>query len=209
MQDLDCTFPIQVMSDLHLEFSFRGPENNVIPGYDAFDCKPCSPVLALLGDIGLVSHEGLFVFLRRQLLKYEKILYVMGNHEFYSSCYVCIYFFPFTCYLLIYRCRNSQRLGWNYLPMKSRSKETQKMPLGSLSCWTKQESISTPEPPSSGVPFGRISPPPLLKKSDFDLMTLSGSLNGLSRPTTQRIEQMQPGLTRSVQKSEQKNRIAV
>jgi len=68
--------------------------------------------------------------------------------------------------------------------MKSRSKETQKMLLGSLSCWTKQESISTPEPPSSGVPFGRIFPLPLLKKLDFDLMTLNRSLNGQSRPNS-------------------------
>jgi len=95
MQHSGCAFPIQVVSDLHLEFSFRGQGNSTMAGYDAFDCKPCSPVLALLGDIGLVSHEGLFVFLRRQLLKYEKILYVMGNHEFYSGSYVCIYFFCF------------------------------------------------------------------------------------------------------------------
>jgi len=95
MRGLGCAFPIQVMSDLHLEFTFRGPGNSGIAGYNAFDCKPCATVLALLGDIGLVSHEGLFVFLRRQLLKYEKILYVMGNHEFYSGSYVHICFFPF------------------------------------------------------------------------------------------------------------------
>ncbi len=76
------------MSDLHLEYSFPGAGNSTVAGYDAFDCKPCTSVLALLGDVGLVSEDGLFVFLRRQLLKYEKILYVMGNHEFYNSYYV-------------------------------------------------------------------------------------------------------------------------
>ena len=74
----------QVMSALHLEYSFHGPGNSTIAGYDAFNCKPCAPVLALLGDVGLVSQYGLFVFLRRQL-----ILYVMGNHEFYYSYFVC------------------------------------------------------------------------------------------------------------------------
>ena len=89
IQCLGHAFAIQVMSDLHLEYSFHCPGNSTVAGYEAFDCKPCAPVLALLGDVGLVSQNGLFVFLRRQLLKYEKILYVMGNHEFYDSYFVC------------------------------------------------------------------------------------------------------------------------
>ena len=109
---LDYAFPIQVMSDLHLEFPFRGPGNSTIAGYDAFDCKPCAPILALLGDVGLVFQDGLFVFLRRQLLKYEKILYVMGNHEFYLSSYVrqiLLFHLPLVNDLLTIR--NTQRPG--------------------------------------------------------------------------------------------------
>ena len=92
IRSLGHAFAIQVMSDLHLEYSFHRPGNSTVVGYEAFDFKPCAPVLALLGDVGLVSQNGLFVFLRRQLLKYEKILYVMGNHEFYDSYFVCQFF---------------------------------------------------------------------------------------------------------------------
>jgi len=76
------------MSDLHLEFYFRQQGGGAGPGYSAFDCAPAAPVLALIGDIGLASHDGLFTFLERQLHKYEQILYVMGNHEGYENTYV-------------------------------------------------------------------------------------------------------------------------
>ena len=101
MRGSDCAFPIQVMSDLHLEYKLCGPGNTTVAGYNAFDCEPCAAVLALLGDIGLASHNGLLVYLRRQLLKYEKILYVMGNHEFYDSSYVCIKCILFSTLLLL------------------------------------------------------------------------------------------------------------
>jgi hypothetical protein len=74
---------IQVMSDLHLEVLFRCPGGDSAPGYDVFDCTSSSPILALLGDIGLAVQDGLFIFLQRQLFKYEKIFFVMGNHEYH------------------------------------------------------------------------------------------------------------------------------
>jgi len=70
------------MSDLHLE---NYPSRDSLPGYEKFDCTPSSPILALLGDTGLVAQDGLFPFLQRQLLKYEKIFFLMGNHEYYHS----------------------------------------------------------------------------------------------------------------------------
>ena len=76
------------MSDLHLEGTFHCPGGDTLPGYDVFNCRPFSPVLALLGDIGLTAQDGLFVFLQRQLSKYEKIFFVMGNHEYYRTSYV-------------------------------------------------------------------------------------------------------------------------
>ena len=79
---------IQMMSDLHLEFYFNRPGMGSQPGYQVFECSPAAPVLALLGDIGLCKHDKLFSFLERQLKKYEKIFYVMGNHEGYQSTYV-------------------------------------------------------------------------------------------------------------------------
>jgi len=80
--------PIQIMSDLHLELFFPRPKGiGVQPGYSVFECAPSARILALLGDIGLVSHGGLYEFLERQLHKYRHILFVMGNHEGYRSTY--------------------------------------------------------------------------------------------------------------------------
>jgi hypothetical protein len=77
------------MSDLHLEFYFNRPGTGSHPGYQVFECSPAAPVLALLGDIGLCKHDDkLFDFLERQLKKFEKIFYVMGNHEGYQLTYV-------------------------------------------------------------------------------------------------------------------------
>jgi|ERR1700722_9263727 len=94
------------MSDLHLEVSFCGSRD--VPGYDAFDCKPFAPVLALLGDIGLVTQEKLFGFLRCQLLKYEKVFFVMGNHEFYHSSYVSRFLSPSLPFVMIGLRRRTQ-----------------------------------------------------------------------------------------------------
>ena len=81
--------PIQIMSDLHLELFFpRSGSIGVRPGYAVFECIPSARVLALLGDIGLAAHGGLYDFLERQLHKYRHILYVIGNHEGYQSTYV-------------------------------------------------------------------------------------------------------------------------
>jgi hypothetical protein len=67
---------IQILSDLHLE---------VIGNYDAFEVMPQAPYLALVGDIGAVSDEGFFSFLRRQLAQFRAVLFVPGNHEAYHS----------------------------------------------------------------------------------------------------------------------------
>jgi len=73
---------IQLMSDLHLEIE-RGDEMD----YERFDIPPVAPILALLGDIGVVQDERLFVFIRGLLRKFETVLYVLGNHESYRSTY--------------------------------------------------------------------------------------------------------------------------
>jgi len=78
------------MSDLHLEFPFKTPQGKMVKGYEVFECEPSSPNLALLGDIGICAQDGLFKFLERQLKKYSKIFFVMGNHEGYHSSYVSV-----------------------------------------------------------------------------------------------------------------------
>ncbi|KAI1352586.1 Ser/Thr protein phosphatase superfamily [Xylaria sp. FL0043] len=68
---------LQVISDIHLE----SPK-----AYDIFEITPKAPYLALLGDVGYVSHEqGYFDFLRRHLLKFRTIFLVLGNHEPWHS----------------------------------------------------------------------------------------------------------------------------
>ncbi|KAA8651594.1 hypothetical protein EYZ11_002220 [Aspergillus tanneri] len=64
----------QILSDLHLENPCA---------YDAFDVPPQAPYLALLGDIGNVRDEGLFLFLEVQLRKFQIVFFLLGNHEPY------------------------------------------------------------------------------------------------------------------------------
>lgn len=84
----DDVVAVQLMSDLHLEFHFKQHDGETVPGYEAFDITPVAPTLALLGDIGVTVDDGLFSFLEKQLRGFERVLFVMGNHEGYNSSYV-------------------------------------------------------------------------------------------------------------------------
>ena len=76
---------IQICSDLHIEFhaSYADIPKDII--------VPASPILALLGDIGLpfqVDDQGIRVyeqFLLDQAERFEKVFVIAGNHEYYSS----------------------------------------------------------------------------------------------------------------------------
>lgn len=57
----------QVILDLHLETSQL---------YD-FDIKQTAPNIALLGDIGQVIDDGVFIFLERLLSKYWNVFYLL------------------------------------------------------------------------------------------------------------------------------------
>lgn len=61
----------QILSDLHLETQ---------ASYN-FHFKQTAPNLALLGDIGHVGDDALFVFLEKQLHRYWNVFFVLGNHE--------------------------------------------------------------------------------------------------------------------------------
>lgn len=69
---------IQIASDLHLEFYPKGhyPEDILTPS---------APVLALLGDIGIPHQESYARFLGQMSSKFELVLVVLGNHEFYQT----------------------------------------------------------------------------------------------------------------------------
>lgn len=71
---------IQIVSDLHIEF------------YDASTTKdldflitPQAPILALLGDIGYACSDQLRDFLHSQCDRFEKVLFLAGNHEYYNK----------------------------------------------------------------------------------------------------------------------------
>jgi hypothetical protein len=66
----------QILSDLHLE----SPQ-----AYDLYEFPVTAPNLALLGDIGNVRDAGYFLFLRKQLGRYERVFVVLGNHEPYYT----------------------------------------------------------------------------------------------------------------------------
>lgn len=80
---------VQLMSDLHLEFHMQpkkgGPSGK---GYDVFDFLVLAPNLALLGNIGIAAQAGLFEFFVRQVKRFERVFFVMGNHEGYNGTYV-------------------------------------------------------------------------------------------------------------------------
>jgi len=64
----------QIYSDLHLEIWNKMPEIVVKSKY-----------LILAGDICQISHQLFYNFLDYCSLKWEKIFYVPGNHEYYSK----------------------------------------------------------------------------------------------------------------------------
>ncbi|KAF3480530.1 ser/Thr protein phosphatase [Arthroderma uncinatum] len=67
---------IQIISDLHLETP---------SGYDSFEIPPKAPHLALLGDIGNVRDKAFFPFIEAQLLRFQTVFFLLGNHEPYHS----------------------------------------------------------------------------------------------------------------------------
>lgn len=69
---------LQLMSDLHLETP------RMLPMYTEFHIEPKCPYLALLGDIGSAHDARLFAFLEEQLVQFEVVFYVLGNHEPYQ-----------------------------------------------------------------------------------------------------------------------------
>lgn len=72
---------IQIVSDLHLEYWVEKKVFNFI--------KPTAPILALLGDTCCCVDEAEFNTFKRFILemlpKYEMIILIPGNHEYYTT----------------------------------------------------------------------------------------------------------------------------
>lgn len=71
---------IQIASDLHLEV--YQDDKMMIP-HDII--VPQAPILALLGDIGLAYTPALKDFLHLQADRFQHVLYIGGNHEYYNK----------------------------------------------------------------------------------------------------------------------------
>jgi len=75
------TLKIQIASDIHSEFWSQKKTFNFL--------KPSAPILALLGDIGCVGSDDDFEIYKRfvteQLSRYEHVILVAGNHEYYYN----------------------------------------------------------------------------------------------------------------------------
>ncbi|KAJ6784001.1 hypothetical protein PWT90_07778 [Aphanocladium album] len=71
---------IQLLSDLHLEVGQQ---------YASFAAFPqTAPYLLLAGDVGrLADYQGYAGFLAAQAARYERVLLVLGNHEFWGLRY--------------------------------------------------------------------------------------------------------------------------
>lgn len=65
---------LQIASDLHLERPSRRRQALI----------PRAPYLALLGDIGNPASEDFHSFLSTQCASFERVLFVPGNHEYWS-----------------------------------------------------------------------------------------------------------------------------
>ncbi|KIY43830.1 Ser/Thr protein phosphatase superfamily protein [Fistulina hepatica ATCC 64428] len=71
--------PVQILSDLHIEIE-RSSESNLY----TYDFPASAPNLALLGDIGWSCDDRLFNWLKGQLKRFERVFFLIGNHEPYG-----------------------------------------------------------------------------------------------------------------------------
>ncbi|KAL9646661.1 hypothetical protein ABK040_001084 [Willaertia magna] len=71
--------PIQIVSDIHLEFE---NVDKLMP-----QIQPKAPLLALLGDIGNPFQNNYEQFLNDLSTKFHQLIVVLGNHEFYDNEY--------------------------------------------------------------------------------------------------------------------------
>ncbi|KAF8912094.1 Ser/Thr protein phosphatase superfamily protein [Gymnopilus junonius] len=72
-------FPLQILSDLHIEIE-RSSEASLY----TYDFPAIAPNIALLGDIGWSCDDRLFDWLRAQLERFERLFFLVGNHEPYG-----------------------------------------------------------------------------------------------------------------------------
>ncbi len=71
------TLTLQVASDLHLEFMRTADFEDIL--------TPSADVLALVGDIGVPTHNLFEEFLSWCAKRFEQVYFIHGNHELYTQ----------------------------------------------------------------------------------------------------------------------------
>ncbi len=74
---------IQILSDLHLEVP--PPRQSRLADSYQYTFPVQAEILALLGDIGATTDDGLFDWLHAQLKRFKAVFFLSGNHESYGS----------------------------------------------------------------------------------------------------------------------------
>jgi predicted phosphohydrolase len=74
----------QLFSDIHLELIRCKKLDNIMTTHIPL-IRPQAPILILAGDIGKLSEQKFFEFIKYCSENWQHVLYVMGNHEYYSS----------------------------------------------------------------------------------------------------------------------------
>jgi predicted phosphodiesterase len=72
---------IQILSDIHLEYY------DYYPGLHYF-LKPSAKILILAGDICYYKHEFFLKFFKEASFFFKYVLFVPGNHEYYTSTFI-------------------------------------------------------------------------------------------------------------------------
>jgi predicted MPP superfamily phosphohydrolase len=76
---------LQYVSDLHVECLTTQETTQLAESIT--QAVPDASVIVLAGDIGNTSSDTLYTFLELLDKRYKHVLYVFGNHEYYSSSY--------------------------------------------------------------------------------------------------------------------------
>lgn len=73
---------LQYFSDIHLEF-YQENISKIRRLFDVSSSK--ADILLCAGDIGKPSHQSYRLFLQDMSLKFEKVYFITGNHEYYGT----------------------------------------------------------------------------------------------------------------------------
>lgn len=144
-----------------------------------FDIAPQAPYLAILGDIGNIKDNGLFIFLEAQLQKFQIVFFLLGNHEPYHSNWATA--------------RKKKCKG--FLPPLTRNERTRVSSWGSSCSWIRHATISPLILPFWAAYYIRGSPRAKKLMLALALMIFITARIGLLKPIAPSMRLTEHGLT--------------